>query len=229
MANKKNVEQRVKEQREKELSQRKKRLRIYPLISLVITGILLLLMLTSWVSIYNTDISGNEIEVSGFQCVSAGLSDNYASTDTGAFGNMAVFSAFAESWVRSLSVVSAVLMFVLILHLLVLVFQLITNKQGAFTVIDIVLIVAEIGLFIASYAIALGVKDSGILVKYCKSNPACSVRSSAILPALFAILSVAAPILSILHARKIESQVTAEAALPAKAPVTLGKKRKKHR
>ena len=87
----------------------------------------------------------------------------------------------------------------------------------------------EIGLFIAAYAIALDVKNSSILVEYCNRNPNCSIRSNAILPAFFAILSLAAPIMAIIRNGKIEAQVEAEAAAMAKTPVSIGKKRKKRR
>lgn len=226
MANKRSIELRVQEDRAKTLLGKKRILRIYPLISLVITVILLLLMLTNWAAIYNTDLGDNEIEVTGFQCVSAGLSDNYDSIDQSAFGDMAVFSYHAESYVRSLSVVSVVALFVVIVHLLIGVFALITNKQGAFNILDLVFIASKTALFIACYAIAISMNDSGILTTYCNNNPACSVQSHAILPALFALLSLAVPIVAMIHSAKIKRETDGVAESGADGAATPAPRRK---
>ena len=207
MANKKYTEQRIKEQRETELLKHKKRLRIYPLISLLITLILLLLMMTTWVAIYNSGTDMNEIEATGFQCASAGLADNYKSIDQDTFGKISFFANFAESETRALCVVTAVLLFVLILHALIGLFGLITNKQGAFNILDIIFVAVEAALFITCYSKTLSMEDILISPKgYC-NNPLCSVQSSAIIPALIAILSLALPIVALIRDHKIKAEM----------------------
>ena len=230
MANKKYLEQRLKAEKEEKLSKGRKKLRVFPLLSLAVALILLLLMLTDWAAVYNTDIEGNEVRISGFNCVAAALSGNYTSSDS-AFGNMAVpFNYYAGSFVTTLSVLAAVVMFVVIAHILAQVFATITNKQGAFNVIAILFCVAEAALFIACYAVAISMKNSDILPKYCNNNPACSIHSQAILPGLFAILSLASPIMAMIFETRskkaIRAAEEAAAARAASAKNNGGKKRK---
>ena len=232
MANKKYVEERIRAESEKQLLSKRKRLRFFPLISLVIVLVLFLLMLTNWAAIYNTDIAGNEVEVSGYNCVSAGLSGNYTSTDKDAFGDMAVpFYYYAPNETRSLCGTTAAVLFVLIVHALIMVFAVITNKQGAFNILDIIFSIAESALFIACYAVAVSMNTSGILPGYCNSNPACSVQSHAILPALFAIFSIAAPVLAMVFdfRNKKQARLEEEAALQLaqSKSVSIGKKKRR--
>ena len=230
MANKKYLEKRLKEEKEKKLSNSRKKLRVFPLISLAIAVILLLLMFTDWAAVYNTDIGGNEVKISGFNCVASGLSGNYTSSDS-AFGNMAVpFNYYAGMYVTTLSVLAAVVMFVVIVHILIELFATITNKQGAFNVLSILFALAEAGLFIACYAIAISMKDSQILPKYCNNNPACSIHSQAILPGLFAILSLASPIMAMIFESKSKKAIRAQAdAVAAQAARTKSAPSKKRR
>lgn len=200
--NRKYVEQRLLDERKKKYDAARKRLRIFPLISLALVILLLVFMLVDWAAIYNTDIAGNEVKISGFNCVSAGLSGDYSSADA-SYGNMAVpFNYYASDYVHRLAPLTVVVLFVLIAHILIEVFAVITNKQGAFNVLTILCAAAEFALFIACYAIALSMNDSQILPKYCNSNPACSIRSEAILPALFALISLASPILGMIYSKK---------------------------
>ena len=234
MANKKYVEQRNQAAREKALLAKKRRLRFFPLITLVITVILLLLMLADWAAVYNTTIAGNEVRISGFNCVSAGLSGNYSSENQATFGDMAMpFNYYAGTFLRTLCALSVAVLFVVIVHLLIEVFATITNKQGAFNIIAIIFTVAEAALFIACYAVAISMKNAEILSGYCQGNPACSIQSQAIIPAVFAILSLATPILTILGERKIGKEMASEQpafdAVKSDASATSGKGKKKKR
>ena len=206
MAKKRYSEQKWQVEREQKMLSAKKKLRIFPFVSLVVAGILLLLMLSHWVAIYNSDIQKNEIEVSGFNCVAAALSGNYKSADVSAFGNMAVFQYHAEAYIVKLSVITVVAMFLVIAHLLVQLFAVITNKQKVFNLLAILFALAETAIFIACYVVALSFRDSGILTTYCRGNKACSIRSQAILPVIFALLSLASPILAFFSERKIKLQ-----------------------
>ena len=203
-ANKKYLESKFKMEQEKQYLAKRKVLRLFSLAALVLSVVLLLLMLANWAAIYNTAMSGNEIEVSGYNCVSAGLSGDYTSMDTGRFGNMAVFNYHIPSYIQKLCALSAAALFVVIAHVVINLFALITNKQGAFNVLGIVFAVAEAALFIACHAVAISFNNAGILHTYCNDNPACSVQSHAILPGLFAILSLAAPILALIRSSKIK-------------------------
>lgn len=197
MANQKSVEQRKRSAREEALIAGRKKLRIFPLVPLVMTVVLLLLMLTNWAAIYNTDMAGNEVEYTGFQSVSAGLGGNYKSMDTGSFGHIATFYAYVGGAVKTLSLLSVVVLFVSVVHGLVQLFAVITNKQGAFNVLDILFTLAEAGLFIGCYAVARSM-NAEMIAGYCNGNPACSVQSSAIVPAILALFSLASPIMAMI-------------------------------
>ncbi len=217
MANKKHIEEKLKTEQEKKRLSKRKIFRLFPLAALLLTVVLLLFMMVNWAAIYNTSMEDNEIEISGYNCVSAGLSGNYTSMDTGRFGNMSVFNYHAASYVYTLSVISVIVLFVLIVHGFINLFALITNKQGAFNVVGIVFAAAEAALFIACYAVALSIKDSGILTTYCNDNPACSIQSHAVLPALFAIISLAAPILAMVFDFREKRELRSEEAAAAQA------------
>ena len=218
MANKKYVEQRNQAAREKTLLTKKRRLRFFPLIILLITVVILLLMLTDWAAVYNTSIAGNEVRISGFNCVSAGLSGNYTSENEATFGNMAMpFNYYAKTFLRTLCALTVAVFFVVIAHMLIEVFATITNKQGAFNILAIVFTVAEAALFIACYAVAISMKNAEILSGYCQGNPACSIQSQSIIPAVFAILSLAVPILAMIGEHKIKKETAPAEQAPAES------------
>ena len=203
MANKKYMEAKLKMEQEKAYANKRKKLRLFPLAALLLAVVLLLFMLSNWAGIYNTSMDDYEIKVSGYNCVSAGISGDYTSADTARFGNMAVFNYHIPAYIQKLCALSVVVLFVVIVHVIVSLFALITNKQGAFNVVGIAFAAAEAALFIACYAVGISFNDAGILTTYCNDNPACSVQSNAILPALFAIVSLAAPILAMIYSKKI--------------------------
>ena len=229
MANKKSIEERIEAEKQRTIASKRKKLRFFALGSLLLAAVILLMMLMNWAAISNTDIPGNEVEISGFNCVSAALSGNYKSMDEGRFGNIAVFNYHAAAYTERLAVVSAVAMFVVIAHLLVALFGWISNKQKVFNPLNVAFAVAEAGLFIACHALALSIKDSGILTTYCNNNPACSVQSQAIVAGLIALLSVALPVISMILDKKVVLEAESAALSAAKTPVSVGKKRKNRR
>ena len=195
------LERKLQEEKQKKFESAWKKLRFLSLASLLFAGLLLIFMLVNWAAVYNTD-SGIEVKISGFNCVAAGLSGNYTGTDA-AFGDMAVpFHYYAESYVKTLSVLSVIVMFVSIARILVEIFASITNKQGAFNFLGIGFGAAQSALFIWCYSVALSMKDARILAVYCGGNPACSIVSTAILPAVFAILSISIPVLGLILSKK---------------------------
>ena len=230
MAKLKYAEQRVQAETERRISRERNKLRVFSLISLAVVVLLLLFMFVDWAAIYNTDMEGNEAEISGFNCVAAGLSGDYTSTEASVGKFMAVpFNYYASTYLRTLSAFSVAVLFVVIAHLLIQIFAVITNKQGAFNILAILFAAAEFGLFIACYAVALSMNDSQILPKYCSGNPACSIQSQAILPALFALLSFASPILAMIRegqVKKMLAEAQARAAEPVKTNTRFKRKRR---
>lgn len=198
------IEKRLQEEKQKKYDAFWKKLRFLSLASLLFAGLLLLFMLVNWAAVYNTS-SGIEVKITGFNCVASGLSGNYTGTDA-AFGNMAVpFEYYASAYVKRLCLLSVVVMFVSIARILVDIFASITNKQGAFNFLSVAFGVAQTALFTACYVVALSMKDASILSVYCGGNPDCSIVSLAILPAVFALLSLAIPVIGIVLSKKAKS------------------------
>ena len=202
-SNRKYIEQRMLDEKKKKYDAANRRLRIFPLISLALAALTLVFMLVDWAAVNNSQ-SGIEVRVTGFNCVAAGLTGNYTSTAS-VFGDIAVpFNYYAASYLRPLAALSVAVMFVVIAHILVEIFASITNKQGAFHILSIVFCAVQFALFIACYAAALAMKDSEILSGYCNGNPACSIISQAILPALFSLFALASPIFGIVMSRRVK-------------------------
>ena len=210
------MEQKKLEEAKKKSDVFKKRTRLLSLASLLIVGVLLLMMLVNFASVYNTNV-GTEVKISGFNCVAAGLSGNYTSSDA-SYGDIAVpFNYYAASQTHTLCTVSIVVLFVIVAHIVVALFAVITNKQGVFNFLTIALGLAEGVLFIVCYAVARSMKDAEILSGYCNNNPACSIESTAILPALLAIFSLALPILAIIMTQKHKAEMQAAPAPQVKS------------
>lgn len=194
-------EDKLRRENEKRVASVKTKTRVLSAFSLFVTVLLLLLLLTNWAAIHNSADDSIEVRFTGFQSVSAGLSGNYKSADEGSFGNLATFYYFVPSAVRTLCLLTVVTLFVVVVQGIVSLFAVITNKQGMFNVIEILFAAAEAGLFVACYAVARSMNDP-MVAGYCSGNPACSVQSTAILPALFAILSLALPVLRCVLSKK---------------------------
>jgi len=229
MANKKYLEQRIRAEKEKALLAKQKKLRIFPLLSLGVTVILLLLIMVNWAGIYNTSIDDYEVKFTGFQCIVAGLGNNYTSINKSAFGDIAApFYYYLPNLTKTLGAISSVLLFVLIVHILIELFAAITNKQGIFNYLGIGFALAEGVLFIVCYATALSMEDV-LIEKYCNGNPACSIQSGAIIPALIAILSIAIPVLAIIFTKRMQGEVSQPAVAPQKEALPPQKAKNRNR
>ena len=206
----KNAEYKSYTAREKELLQKRKRLRIFPLVSLVIAGMLLLLMLAKWAAVYNSASNDYEIAINGFNCVAGGLSGEYTSAETGGFGELSTFYYHAGEIVPTLCALSVAVLFLVVAHALIQLFALITNKQGVFNIVSIVFSAAIAAMFFACYSVALSM-EGPVIEGYCYGNPDCSIHSQAILAGLFALLSISSPVLAMVLDKKSKRALRAEA------------------
>ncbi len=196
MAKKNYAQERMMAQKQKEFEKQIKRIRIFPLIALFLSAVTLLLFLLDWAAVYNADMSGNEVRISGFNCLFAALGGNYSKASA-ALGDMAVpFNYYAGSQVRVLSVLTIFAFLAVLANLIVRLVAGITNKKGA-SVISLAISAVEVGLFVACFAVALSIENAEILSGYCGGNPACSIKSQAILPGVLAALSACLPAISI--------------------------------
>ncbi len=175
--------------KEKTLEELKKILK--PLnIMLVITSILIILSYVFyWASIYNTDMGGSEVNISGINVIYCALTSNFTGTESFA-GDMAVpFYYYAESYCQSLATLTIISFFLTILSIIVSVVVMELKKPLAHF-IPLIINIALTVLYICCFAKGLAMNDSKILHIYCSDNPACSIQSYAIIPAILSVIAV---------------------------------------
>ena len=152
----------------------------------VLCIVALITFLMNWSSIYNTTISGNEVSVNGFQYFLAGLTGDYKNPS---YGDIAVpFYYYAKDTVELLSIFT-VISFICLIVTIISACIVVATKKHALSVISAVGALFT-GIFLCvCFGIALSMSSSKILSVYCGGNPACSIRSLAIVPAIFCLVS----------------------------------------
>ena len=186
MANKKNREINLKNDRERKFRASCAKLRNYPIICLALSVLTLLLFLVTFAEVYNTDF-GAEVKISGYNTFFAAITGQYASENT-LFGDMWLpFNYYAESYAHTLGAFTLIAVILTIANLAV---QIVTvaTKKSAINVAAFALGIVQFGVLIACFIVALSMKDAKILSDYCSGNPKCSIRSYAIIPALTALI-----------------------------------------
>lgn len=171
--------------KQKQFDQTCRKLNPWGWLALGLIGVALLFCFFDWTDIYNTDIVGTEVEVNGWSYAIAGLTHNYSSTAS-VYGDMAVpFYYYATSWVETLGLLTVLAVALALVSAAV---QIVggVRKTLMLNVVTAVLNLAAAVLLTACFATALSMSGSDILPVYCSGNPACSIRSFAILPALAA-------------------------------------------
>ena len=161
----------------------------YPIIAGCILLLTIVMMLASWAEVYNTDINGPEVKVKGFSFLLAAITGNYTSASS-LYGDIAVpFYYYAGSYTVKLAVLTLVT-FILTIATMAVELVSFLKKNAALNCAAAVLGLATTLLLFVSFAVARSMNGSDILPVYCSSNPACSVRSYLIFPAIFALLSL---------------------------------------
>ncbi len=201
MANKKQREINIREEKERKYKQAIKRHRLFPAIGLAVTVMVILLFLVDFGAVYNSDMGKNEVKISGYNCVVAGICGNYDGTEK-SIGDMAVpFNYYAHDYVKPMSIITAFAFFVVLLVAVLQIAMTATNRHGLAIPTAALSLVAA-GLLIAAFAIGTSIRSSRILPVYCGGNPVCSIHSHAIFPALFALGNVATSILAFVKAKR---------------------------
>ncbi len=154
--------------------------------SAILQAIALLLFLVPFICIYNTDIPGIEIKVGGFSAALCALTGQF--TNVGAvFGNMDIFNHFAPTHCRTVAICAAAAAVLLLVSLVMCVLLLIGKAPALHTPAAAMQFAAGVAL-IVGFAFALAMSKTQLLPEYCSSNPACSVRSYAILSAIVTLV-----------------------------------------
>lgn len=189
MANKRTREENILKEKERKFNNGSKKLTIFTIISLVATVVVLALFLVDWAQIYNTTIAGKEVSFTGLNCLFSALTGNFTSTEK-IYGDMAIpFYYYAESNCQDLGLFTLFAGGSLVLLLACQVITLCTKKQ-VLNVISLVLSLMTTCALIISFVIAIQLNGSQILPIYCSGNPACSIRSYAIIPTILAFIVV---------------------------------------
>ena len=167
---------------------------LYPVITLAAMLVTALLFSLNWVSVYNTDMVGNEVEVTGLNCLIALITDGFSSTAEGV-GDMAVpFYYYAKGECETLSLVTLLSAITLALTVVLLLVE-IYGKKHSLAAINAALSLITAVLLVVAYAVALSMQGGKILPIYCGGNPACSIRSMAIIPAIVGFIGAAVGLL----------------------------------
>ncbi|MBQ1492435.1 MAG: hypothetical protein IIZ39_10805, partial [Blautia sp.] len=137
--------------------------------------------------IYNTDIPGVEVTTNGFSFLAAAVTGDY--TSTGAiYKDLAVpFNYYAESWCFRMGLATLAAGITLLIALLA---QLVTllGKVYMLNLLSAVAgLLSGISLLVVFF-IGTTMKNSDILPIYCSGNPACSIHTYAIVPAIALLL-----------------------------------------
>ena len=185
MANKKEREQRLLEEKNKQIASTQNKTLKFHGIMIALCAACLLCFFFNFAEVYNTAV-GTEVKVSGWSFFSAAISGNFSSTGA-SYGDIAVpFYYYAKSYTTIVGTLSVVCVFLLILTLLVNIAVLATRSHSL-TFLSLILSILSAILLLASYIVALLMKNAQILTIYCSNNPACSIRSYAIIPCLLAV------------------------------------------
>lgn len=165
-----------------------KRLDPHPYVAAGLLLLALLLFFLSWGEIYNVDIPGVEIRFSGFSAAICGLTGNYTMPE-GIYGMMAAFYYWAPEQCAPLGVMALVSLITLVLALVLCVAAAL-GKRHALEGPAAILALVSAGTAIAGFALAMAMTEP-LITGYCSGNPACSVRSYALIPAVLAVLAAA--------------------------------------
>lgn len=186
MANKKTKEAIIAAQKLEKFKNANKKLNLYTYLGIGLIAVIVLTFFVKWAGIYNTDIKDYEVSFSGFNALFAAFSGNYSSADK-TYGDIAVpFYYYAAKYCKTLGALTIVSAITLLPALASQILTLAIKKQFL-NVVSAALLVIEAIVLIATFATALSMSGSDILPIYCSGNPACSIKSYAIVPAIAAL------------------------------------------
>ena len=162
-----------------------KKIRIFPIIAIGISVLVLALLFVTFANIYNSAV-GVEVKVSGWSFAIAGLTGKFTSPDA-VYGDLAhPFYTFAAKWCESIATLTLVAAILVLVMIIVAVVSII-RQNYALNLISAVLSLAVFVLLIVCYVKGVDMVHSDIIPIYCSGNPLCSIQSYAIFPALFAL------------------------------------------
>ena len=164
------------------------KLKPFPRIAFAVDLVVCLLGFLPWLCIYNTDIPGIEIKVSGWAAFFCGLTGKLT-IPGGVFDNMDTFNYFAPDSCKPLALFG-LLTYAMLIVALIMNAVMLSKKAQVLHLPAAVLSLGAAVCTVLGFNAANSVNDSNILVEYCQSNPACSVESYAIFTAVILVIAV---------------------------------------
>lgn len=194
-----------KAKREKAFKERTNEMRKFQFIAFAVLIFILLLLLVPFGYVHNTSMNngsgGSEVTFNGYNLLFAALSNNYSSANK-AYGDIAIpFNYYARSYIVSMGPIMIISFVLILLAIAVNVFAFIKNRQEL-SLISLILFSLIFVLLFVLFIMALSMKNSLILPKYCSNNPACSIRSTAIFPSLVSIIGIIISSINFIQYRK---------------------------
>ena len=182
MANKKQTEIFKKQEKEKRFYLALEDVKIFPWLAVAACAVAALLFFLNFSAIYNTDLSGNEIWVTGYHYVFAALTNGFTSPNEALYGSIDIFNHFAPSAIVTTGICS---LLGLIFTAACLALSVIAGAWKKYGLALYAFISAAAG-FIALFVAFIASLSAGpaMIAGYCLGNPKCSLTSLAILPAL---------------------------------------------
>ena len=187
MANRKTSEEIRKaseqQQKERKYASAMKTQRPLTLIALGLMVMALLFYFVTWADVYNTAIPGPEVGFNGWNSALMAITRDYMSFDS-IYGDLAVpFYYYATSYVESLTLYTLISLIGAVVAIVVLIVAAAKKLYQLHGVAMVLSVVSTVCLFM-TFGTALSMSNADILSIYCGGNPACSIRSFAIEPAL---------------------------------------------
>ena len=179
------------------------KLPVYLWIALAIAVAELLLFFADWANIYNTDIGGTEVSIDGWACLASGLTGEFT-TAGGIYKDMAVpFYYYAPAYCGPLASMTVAALIAVVVSIAL---QAILSVKKLYRVsVAAAIVEAAAGvLLLVCFLRARAMNASDILPYYCSSNPACSIRSYAIIPAILMLCAAAANVLPAVQYQKAQ-------------------------
>ena len=159
----------------------------YPRVAAVILAVTLLLFSAAWADVYNSDIGGVEVSINGLACAASAVTGNYTSADT-IYKDMAVpFYYYAAEYCQSLARFTLIAAVAVVISFVLQIAAVIVRKAYALNIAATALNVIASIFLIVCFSVSLSMADSDIIPIYCGGNPACSIRSFAVIPAIFTL------------------------------------------
>lgn len=191
MANKNEKTKRYEEARRNLMQRECRKLTPYTIVSVCLAAITLLCFFFDWAQVYNLD-AGVEVHVSGFSFMLASLTGAFTS-EAPIYGNLSVpFNYYAEGYCIAMGVLTLLAVLALAAIIVLLIIGAAKRKYRLWLA-NAVLSAVAVVLLTACFAVGLAMNGSDILPIYCSGNPACSIRSYAVISVIAAaLLSVSA-------------------------------------